>query len=77
MLDSVKACYRSEYVHIGMDEAHMVGLGKYLDRFGYEDRFALLSRHLKRVCQMAAERGLKPIMWGDMFFRLKNNGVYN
>ena len=24
MLDSVKACYRSEYVHIGMDEAHMV-----------------------------------------------------
>lgn len=77
MLDSVKACYRSEYVHIGMDEAHMVGLGKYLDRFGYEDRFALLSRHLKRVCQMATERGLKPIMWGDMFFRLKNNGVYN
>ena len=77
MLDSVKACYCSEYVHIGMDEAHMVGLGKYLDRFGYEDRFALLSRHLKRVCQMATDRGLKPIMWGDMFFRLKNQGIYN
>lgn len=77
MLDSVKACYRSEYVHIGMDEAHMVGLGKHLDRFGYEDRFALLSRHLKRVCQMVTDRGLKSIMWGDMFFRLKNNGVYN
>ena len=77
MLDSVKDCYRSEYVHIGMDEAHMVGLGKYLDKFGYEDRFALLSRHLKRVCQMVTDRGLQPIMWGDMFFRLKNHGVYN
>ena len=77
MLDSVKTCYRSEYVHIGMDEAHMVGLGKYLDRFGYENRFSLLSRHLKRVCQMATDRGLKPVMWGDMFFRLKNHGIYN
>ena len=77
MLDSAKACFSSEYIHIGMDEAHMVGLGKYLDRFGYEDRFAVLSRHLERVCRMVAERGLKPIMWGDMFFRLKNHGVYN
>lgn len=77
MLDAVKACYRSEYVHIGMDEAHMVGLGKYLDRNGFEDRFQILSRHLKRVCAMATERGLKPIMWGDMFFRLKNHGLYN
>lgn len=77
MLDTVKACYRSEYVHIGMDEAHMVGLGKYLDRNGFEDRFQILSRHLKRVCAMATERGLKPIMWGDMFFRLKNHGLYN
>ena len=77
MLDSVKACYRSEYVHIGMDEAHMVGLGKYLDKNGFENRFDILSRHLQRVCQMVAERGLKPIIWGDMFFRLKNHGVYN
>ena len=77
MLDSVKSCYRSEYVHIGMDEAHMVGLGKYLDKNGFENRFDILSRHLQRVCQMVAERGLKPIIWGDMFFRLKNHGAYN
>ena len=76
MFDSVQACFKTKRIHIGMDEAHMVGLGKYLDRKGFEDRFQILSRHLKRVCQMAKDRGLEPIIWGDMFFRLKNHGQY-
>ena len=76
MLDSAKECFRSPYIHIGMDEAHMVGLGKYLDKHGFQERFGILSRHLEKVCQMVAERGLKPIIWGDMYFRLKNHGVY-
>lgn len=77
MLDCVKTCYRSPYVHIGMDEAHMVGLGKYLDKNGFQNRFQILSRHLKRVSEMVTERGLKPIIWSDMYFRLKNHGVYS
>lgn len=77
MLDSVKACFRSPMIHIGMDEAHMVGLGKYLDRNGFHNRFEILSRHLKRVCEMVAQRGLQPIIWSDMYFRLKNHGVYS
>ena len=31
--------FTSRNVNIGMDEAHMVGLGKYLDRHGFGDRF--------------------------------------
>ena len=34
--------FTSRNVHIGMDEAHMAGLGKHLDRYGYCDRFELL-----------------------------------
>ena len=29
MFRSLRKCFHSEYVHIGMDEAHMLGLGKY------------------------------------------------
>lgn len=76
MIRSVKACFTSPYIHIGMDEAHTVGLGKFLDRNGFEIRFEILSRHLTRVCEMVKKEGLEPIIWGDMFFRLKNHGSY-
>ncbi len=76
MLRSVKACFSSPLVHIGMDEAHLVGLGKYLDQNGFQNRFDILSRHLKKVCEMVREEGLEPIIWGDMFFRLANHGQY-
>lgn len=76
MFDAVEATFRTKQIHIGMDEAHMVGLGKFLDRNGFENRFDILSRHLKKVCQMAEDRGYQPIIWADMFFRLKNHGLY-
>ena len=76
MFDAVEATFRTKLIHIGMDEAHMVGLGKFLDRNGFEKRYDILSRHLKRVCKMAEDRGFQPIIWADMFFRLKNHGLY-
>jgi len=76
MFDAVEATFQTKQIHIGMDEAHMVGLGKFLDRNGFENRFEILSRHLNRVCKMAQDRGYQPIIWADMFFRLKNHGLY-
>ena len=49
MLKSVKECFTSNVVNIGIDEAHMVGLGKYLDKNGFENRFSIIRRHLDRV----------------------------
>ncbi|MBR2615082.1 MAG: family 20 glycosylhydrolase [Clostridia bacterium] len=77
MLRGVKAAYKSRHVHVGMDEAHLIGLGQYLKKHGYTDRFGILSRHLQKVCEMAREEGLEPNMWSDMFFRLANGGVYS
>jgi hypothetical protein len=76
MLATFSECLRSRRIHIGMDEAHMVGLGKYLDKNGYHDRFEILARHLKRVCEIANKYGYRPSMWSDMFFRLANHGEY-
>jgi len=76
MFTSIEKSFTSRIVNIGMDEAHMVGLGKYLEKHGYQNRFEILLKHLNKVCEIAQRHGFKPIMWSDMFFRLVNKGAY-
>lgn len=66
--------YSSRRVNIGMDEAHMLGLGKYLDKHGYQNRFSIICRHLHRVIEIAEKYGFKSMMWSDMFFNLMGGG---
>lgn len=77
MFQTVSSCFRSRNIHIGMDEAHMLGRGKHLDRYGYEDTLTVFARHLDRVCKIAAKYGYEsPMLWSDMFFRPWNNHQY-
>ena len=76
MFRSLRACFTTDIAHIGMDEAHMLGLGKYLDIHGHKNRFEILSRHLSRVMEIGKKYGFRCIMWSDMFFRLANGGGY-
>lgn len=76
MFCAVSESFCSRRINIGMDEAVMAGLGKYLKKHGYKDRFDLLTEHLNRVCEIADKYGFRPMMWSDMFFRLANDGEY-
>ena len=76
MLSSVSKNIRSRKLHIGMDEAHNIGLGRYLDRNGFGNRYDILLTHLARVCEMAKKHGYEVLMWEDMFFRLMQKGDY-
>lgn len=76
MFKTLAECFTSRNVNIGMDEAHMLGLGKYLDKHGYTDRSMIMVEHLKRVVEIATKYGFKPMMWSDMFFRLAFGGNY-
>ena len=76
MFRALSKQYTSRTIHLGMDEAHNVGLGKYLDQHGYTNRYELIMRHLNRVCEIAKKYGFEPMIWGDMFFRLVNKGSY-
>ena len=76
MIRTCRNCFRTKRIHIGMDEAHMMGLGKYLDRNGFEKREAIFCRHLDRVNTICAQYGFKPMIWSDMFFRLGFEGEY-
>ncbi|MBO5879842.1 MAG: beta-N-acetylhexosaminidase [Clostridia bacterium] len=76
MFKTLSECFTTKKIHIGMDEAHMLGRGKHLDIHGYETVDVLMKRHLERVCEIAKKYGLEPMMWSDMFFRGWNNGEY-
>ena len=76
MLLSLSECFSTKRIHLGMDEAHNLGLGKYLDIHGYQDRFSILSKHLDRVVEICDKYGLTPMIWSDMYFRLYNHGAY-
>lgn len=76
ILKTASKHFTSKNINIGMDEAHMVGLGKYLDKNGFKDRFDIMLEHLKRVLDLCYKYGFKPQMWSDMFFRLVSGGDY-
>lgn len=76
MFKTISEAYSSRKVNIGYDEAHLIGLGRYLDKHGYHNRFELLLKHLNKVVEIAAKYGFKIHMWSDMFFRLANGGKY-
>ena len=76
MFKTIKECFTSDYVHIGMDEAFMLGKGNYQKKHGVRDRYDILREHLEKVIALAEKYQLKPIMWSDMFFRLAN-GTYH
>lgn len=76
IIATVAECFSSRRINIGMDEAHMLGLGKYLDQNGYQNRFTIMVEHLKRVQEILNRYGFQSMMWSDMFFRLLANGEY-
>lgn len=76
IVQTMSECFTSKRINIGMDEAHMVGLGKYLDRHGYVNRIELMLKHINKVMEIVRKYDLEPMMWSDMFFRLLNNGEY-
>jgi len=62
----------SRRIHLGMDECHDLGRGRYMDRHGYESQFSLYNRHLEKVNRICRKMDLEPIIWSDMYFRYAN-----
>jgi hypothetical protein len=79
MIVAASTPFRSKRIHIGMDEAHGIGTGKYKQLHGEKRPFDVLNTHLNRVRAICSKHGLKPMIWSDMFFRLgsKSNDYYD
>lgn len=70
MIKNVTAPLRTKKIHLGMDEAHDLGLGRYLRKNGFKDRFSIMNNHLKKVRGICEKYKLEPMIWSDMYFRL-------
>ncbi|MHB1483459.1 MAG: family 20 glycosylhydrolase [Saccharofermentanales bacterium] len=76
MFASLAGMFSSRRINIGMDEAHLLGRGQYLDKFGYKKRSDIMISHLKKVVEICNKYGFKPMMWSDMFFRMLHGDSY-
>lgn len=73
---TISHCFRSKHVHIGMDEAYLVGRGRHMDMYGYEEKHDLLKRHIDMVMNIAGKYGFTAEIWSDMYFREAFGGAY-
>ncbi len=69
LIETASRPFRTKRIHIGMDEAWQLGLGKYLRKHGYTEKTKIMQDHLARVMEIVRDLGLEPMMWADMFFR--------
>lgn len=76
MFETLSRCFSTKVINIGMDEAHMIGRGKYYDLHGDRDRTQILVEHVNRVAEIGKKYGFTLAMWSDMFFRLAAGGEY-
>ena len=77
MLDTCSANFRSRKINLGMDEAFLLGCGTYMNKNGYKPRADIMKAHLDMVVGMCREKGLEPMIWSDMFFRMTEpKGTY-
>ena len=76
MIRSWRSVYRTKRIHIGMDEALLLGSGKYLDIHGYRERSQIILEHLDRVVKICEKYDFAPMIWSDMFFRIAFHTYY-
>jgi len=77
MIKKMRSLFRSKRINIGMDEAHMIGLGNYMKKHGVRPRVDIMCEHIARVLGICKEYDFTPMMWSDMFFHLANGSYDN
>lgn len=69
MFQTIAECFTSRRVNVGMDEAELVGRGKYYDINGPKNRFEIMRKHVAKVMEIADKYGFQCMMWSDMYFK--------
>lgn len=80
MISTATRPFRSKRIHLGQDETHGLGHGRYHTIFGqhnYKDPTRIFIEHLQQVNRICSRLQLEPMIWSDMLFCLnaKNNSL--
>ncbi len=67
MFASLADSFTCREANIGMDEAFLLGHGKYYRKNGHVPPVEIMKRHLAKVLEIAEKYGFKCDMWGDLF----------
>ena len=74
MFAQLSRSFSTRKIHLGMDEAFLMGSGQYQALHGHKDRTEIFLKHLNRVMSLADKYGFNSFMgWGDSFVGLINN----
>ena len=74
-LTTCRKIFRSKRINIGMDEAHMLGRGRYLTKNGYRPAHEIMLEHLDRVAAICAEVGYERLPPDDLERYVLPHGV--
>ena len=70
MIKTLDKCLSTNRIHVGMDEAFLMGTGRYKALHGeVPSHMELLGRHLSQVKEVLEKYGKTPIIWCDMLMR--------
>ena len=76
-IKTMREAFRSDKIHLGMDEAYGMGMGKYFKLHGYRDEFEIFNEHLIKVLDISRKYFNKPMIWSDMLFNEPSGQQYN
>ena len=76
MFKTISETFSTKNIHIGMDEAFMLGKGQYLDKNGLSTRAEIIKKHLDKVLAIAQKYAFKCEIWGDMYMHAAYGGNY-
>ncbi|MBS5022375.1 MAG: beta-N-acetylhexosaminidase [Firmicutes bacterium] len=76
MFASLRKAYKTDKINIGMDEAELLGSGRYFRENGWHPKAEIMDGHLTAVLKLCEKYGFSPSMWSDMFFKNAYRGKY-
>lgn len=77
LISHTSSLFRSNRIHIGMDEAWDMGRGAFLTKNGYVPPIDIFNEYMTRLIEITNKYNLIPMMWSDMYFRVNSpNNAY-
>lgn len=73
---AVRSAFRSNRIHLGMDEAQGMALGEYRKQHGEKPPLDVFNAHLRRVREIAHSFGYTPMIWTDMYYSESKESSY-
>lgn len=71
IIKTIKTVFKTNKIHVGMDETFGFGFGRYYKENGYTPQPELFIEHLNKVNKICLENGFVDVyIWSDMFFRM-------